>query len=363
MVEVTDRPRRLLYIVNHRTLMPAEVPMLMELGWEVFCPKIVPSHDPGFRSALVTREYDSSLTIPKEALDVLNSQDFYERSWSSTVRHVAGRYFDVIINHFSYYSVPVSEAARHFPGLVVLRTFGREHPSRYAEFAEIGPRKSVLDELDALGSRLVHAQGYANIADIEPPVLQRTAMTVTVPLPPYIYASANTWRGGGKEAVLLCPAIMAAGGQSYYGNIYRGIKRDFGDLPHVIFGRQPEPVNDPAVLPYLTDPELLDLYARAPVFIYPSAEPRHIHYSPIEAMVVGTPVLYRRGSLTDTLAEGADLPGACADTAEMRDKAQRLLAGDSNLAEAIRATQGRIVDTFSSDLARRQWEAVLGRAP
>ena len=46
-------------------------------------------------------------------------------------------------------------------------------------------------------------------------------------------------------------------------------------------------------------------------------------------------MLYRRGALTDILVEGADLAGACATTEEMHDKAQRLLAGDRALAEAI----------------------------
>jgi hypothetical protein len=76
-------------------------------------------------------------------------------------------------------------------------------------------------------------------------------------------------------------------------------------------------------------------------------------------MSVGTPVLYLRGALIDTLAGGADLPGACTDAFEMHNKALRLIAGDRDLAEAIRATQGRVLDTFAPEVARRQWAAVL----
>jgi glycosyltransferase involved in cell wall biosynthesis len=161
--------------------------------------------------------------------------------------------------------------------------------------------------------------------------------------------------------VFLCPAIRPA---SYYGDIYDGIKRDFGDLPHVIFGRQVVPLDDPSILHYLTDAELVDLYASAPVFVYPHTEPRHMHYSPLEAMVVGTPTLYLRGALIDTLTRGANLPGACSDVEEMRAKTQRLLHGDRILAEAIRAAQGDILDAFSKGIAQRQWSAVLApRAP
>ncbi|WP_426954097.1 hypothetical protein [Muricoccus radiodurans] len=349
--------------MNHRTLLPAEVPILRDLGYEIFIPKRVPDHDPGYRSALVTYEYDSTLSIPPETLDVLNAHDFYQRPWSPTLRAAINDCFDVVVSHFSYYTVPLSEAAQKFKGLVVARTFGREQPRTYAEFAVVGPRPKILEELEALGPRFVHAQGYSNLADIEPPVLQRSAMTVTVPLPDAIFEAAETWRGDGTHAVFLCPAISTPGDGGYYLGIYEGIKRDFGDIPHKIFGRQYRVIDDPAVLPYLTDAELLDLYAAAPVFVYPSTEQRHIHYSPIEAMIVGTPVLYRRGALTDVLAEGADLPGACASTVEMRDKAKRLLAGDRALADAIRASQGRIVATFGADVAHRQWAAVLDRVP
>lgn len=353
------RPRRLLWCVNHRALLPAEVPILRSLGYEVLIPKRVPDHDSGFRSALVTYEYDTSLTISAAALEILNRHNFYEVSWPPTLRWILNKEFDVIISHFSYYTTPISEAARYFRGHVVARTFGREHPRRYSEFADIGPRKGLLAELEALGQRFVHAQGYSNVSEIEPQVLQRTAHTVTVPLPNWIYKRAGTWSGEGRDALFLCPAIIEPGVGGYYMKVYEGIRRDFGDLPYLIFGRQNEPVDDPRVLPYLTDDDLLALYARVPVFIYPSEEPRHVHYSPIEAMVVGTPVLYRRGALIDTLAEGADLPGACASAAEMHEKARRLLAGDGDLAASIRTSQCRIVGTFSTDLARRQWAAAL----
>jgi hypothetical protein len=348
--------RRLLWVVNHRTLMPAEVPILRSLGWEVFIPKIVPDHDPGYRSAAITYEYDAALRLPNAALRVLNRHDFYERDWTPTVEDIINEYFGVTVAHFSYYTATLSEAARKFHGRLIARAFGREHPRTYAEFARIGPHKNLLSELAALGDRFVFGQGYGNIADGEPSELRNRAHTLIVPLPAEFYLYQNTWRGDGDRAIFLCPAIRPA---SYYGDIYDGIKRNFGDLPHVIFGRQVVHVDDPSVLPYLTDTELVALYASAPVFVYPHTEPRHVHYSPLEAMVVGTPTLYLRGALIDTLMSGADLPGACSSVEEMRVKTERLLRGDRTLADAIRVTQGQILAAFSPDIAQRQWSAVL----
>ena len=69
--------RRLIWIVNHRTLLTAEVPILRELGFEVFIPKIIPA-DPGLRSLVTTDVYDAGLDLPAEALATLNAHHFYE---------------------------------------------------------------------------------------------------------------------------------------------------------------------------------------------------------------------------------------------------------------------------------------------
>jgi hypothetical protein len=353
-----SRVRRLLWIVNHRTLMQAEVPILRELGHEVFVPKIIPGNDPEYRSGAVTLEYDASLSVPPTALRVLNSHDFYRRGWSPTLTGILDRYFDVLVTSVSAYITPLSEATRKFRGTVVARVFGREHPRRYSELLAAGPTP-LIEEIGAMGRRFVFGQGYPNLAEIEAQQLRERAETITVPLPAHAFEHQGQWTGRDGHAIFLCPQIRGAG---YYREVYDGIKRDFGDFPHRIFGRQVEVVDDPAVLPYLSDDALLDLYRGAPVFVYPSTEPRHVHYSPLEAMVVGTPVLYRRGALLDVLTHRADLPGACADTEEMRAKGRALLGGDRRLAEAVRSAQGRVLEHFTPRLAREQWVAALGRA-
>ncbi|MDX6572859.1 MAG: hypothetical protein QOC86_2015, partial [Gaiellales bacterium] len=277
----TPSKRRLLWIVNHQTLMAAEVPILRSLGWEVFIPKLVPD-DVSYRSAGVSSEWDASLTLPPTALDVLNLQNFYQHPWSPTLESIIDEHFDTLATTMSHYTMPLSEAARKFKGTVVARVFGREHPERYSEWPKSTRRPGVLSELAAIGERFVFGQSYENLAEIEDEPLRSRAHTITVPLPPALYARAGSWRGDGSHALFLCPAINDTG---YYANVYRGIKRVFGDLPHRIFGKQFGEISDPAVLPFQSDDELIELYAAAPVFVYPSSEPRHLHYSPLEAMV------------------------------------------------------------------------------
>ena len=348
------RPRRLIWIVNHRTLLPAEIPIFRDLGYEVFIPKLVPD-DPDMRSMLVTYDYDETLTVPGEVLEALNQHAFYTDDWSSELTAMVNEHFDVVVAAITWYIAPVVEAARHFDGTIVGRVFGREDPRTFTEFFLDRDVDDVLPALAAMGDRFVFGQGFDAISQVEAPALADSAHTITVPLPRSTYDHVGTWKGDGGKLVFLCPEINAS---PYYRAIYDTIRGDFGDLPHVIFGRQTQPVTDRHVLTYLSEQGLYDLYAETPAFVYPSCEPRHVHYSPIEAMVVGAPVLYRSGGLIDALA-GTTLPGACAGAPAMRAKAERLLSGDTGLREDIQASQQVVVDAFSLELAARQWAEVL----
>ncbi len=354
--------RRLLWIVNHKTLMPAEVPILRDLGWEVFIPKIVPSHDAGYRSSIVTSEFDVDLSIPRTALTILNEHDFYTKPWSMTLDGIINKYFQVVISTVSYYTYPLYEAVNKFDGLTIARVFGREQPLTYTQIlsgkhAMIDPRHAdLLNDIRQIGARFVFGQAFDNLAEVEADVLKDRASTLTVPLPRWIFNRKRTWSGGGDHALFICPSISDNG---YYHAIYKGLKENFGDIPHRIFGRQNSPVEDPHVLPYLADEDLIAMYQNAPVFCYPHTEPRHVHYSPLEAIVIGTPVLYLAGSLMDELAHKAPLAGRCSNVAEMKQKALQLLQGDQALAESIRQVQERILNPFAPELAYQQWSRVL----
>jgi hypothetical protein len=354
VTRVDDRHPRLIWIVNHKTLLSAEVPILRSLGYSIFIPKIVPN-DVAHRSAAVEYSYDADLKIPDGALGILNLHHFYERKWSPTLTLILNRYFDILVGAVTAYIAPISEAVQKFNGGVVARAFGRENPERFTSFFERSGDATLLDRVKAMGNRFIFGQGFDNLAEIEDFRLSDRARTVTLAVPEFVWKRRGSWRGGEKKVLLLCPSIRDS---SYYGTIYTDLKTIFGALPHAIFGRQNIPPDDPAVLPYMTDDELLDLYGRVVVFAYPSIEPRHIHYSPIEAMIVGTPVLYRSGGMLDHLA-GQRLPGCCDSNEEMVEKARQLLSEDIKLQSAIRQSHEMVIAKFSTDLVRAEWGQAL----
>src|SRR4051794_35743911 len=115
---------RLLYVVNHRTLNEIEIPLLEEQGWEVVTTKVVPVRD--FRSGAVTFEHDARVTLPRDALELLNAHAFYEKPWPREMAELISAEFDVIVASPGAEVAAIIEAARWFPGLIVARTFGRE---------------------------------------------------------------------------------------------------------------------------------------------------------------------------------------------------------------------------------------------
>ena len=83
-----SRPVRVAWILNHTTLMEFEADLLQRLGCEVFVPKVLPEGLDG-RTAAVTREYDKSLSIPADDLEVLNAANFYSRPLSEQAQRTA----------------------------------------------------------------------------------------------------------------------------------------------------------------------------------------------------------------------------------------------------------------------------------
>lgn len=346
-------PRRVLWALNHRTLMPDEVGILRSLGFAVFTPRILPRGLEG-RSTVVEAMPDrAALALPHETLDVLERFPFYARRWTPTLASILNEHFDTVVTAF--YPECFSSAVRYFDGRIVARCFGREGDETYRDWTAHWGQPDLEDLIEAAGSRYVFGQGYPFLSEVEPPVHARRAHTLPIPAPSWAASRAATWNGSGGFVLLNIPLIGVA---PYYRAMYDRAARAFAGLPLRIFGHQPVPIEDPAIVGSPGNDALLDLYAACAVFAYPSAEPRHLHYPPLEALTVGAPVLYLRGSLLDRLTPG--LPGGCADLAEMRERAASLVSGDADLSATLRAAAPALLAPFAPERARAAWAELMG---
>ncbi len=352
---MNKKHRRVLWLLNHKTLMNYEVPLLVELGFEVFVPKILPQAAT-FRSSAVNYEWDSTLSISDDALNALNKVNFYERNWSPDVVRVINQCFGSAF--IMPYGVQALEALRHFRGQVMFRAFGLDNGFSYRAVLDEMHGMEVFERIKSAGNRFWFAVGYDQLKECEPDMLAQRALFLPIGLPSSYWHHKGTWRGDSGKILFICPNLVT---NPYYADIYTSFKSEFGHLPHVIVGAQDAPVSDPEVRGFVSDQELIELYQTSAALYYPSRERRHLHYSPIEAMIVGTPVVFHDDCLLARLA-GKRPAGAVKDHPDALEKLTALIEKHEGVSAGIVADQEVIPSKFSHDFCKPQWELEIQRS-
>jgi hypothetical protein len=342
-----QKSRRILWLLNHKTLMPYEVPLIMDLGFEVFVPKKVPKTN--FRSAAVSFDYDKSLTIPNAALDRLNNFDFYLTDWPPDIIRLLNRYFGAIF--VIPYGRQVIEAVTHFDGEIVFRAFGLDNRHTYDKVLEDMYGRGFRHRLASVKERFWFGEGYDHLHEIEPSLFREKSLFLPIGIPNSFFRNEGKWRGTRKEILFVAPNVVA---DSYYAKVYKDFKRDFGDLPHVIVGHQDTPVDDPHVAGFVTDEELQNLYLDCAALYYHSRERRHVHYSPVEAAINGMPIIYFEDSLLGRMCPSS-VKGRVASVGQAREVLQRILSGDEAFIAEVRQDQRDVAYHFSDAYCRPVW--------
>ncbi|AND71051.1 hypothetical protein ATSB10_35970 [Dyella thiooxydans] len=344
--------KRVLWLLNHKTLMPYEARLLCDLGFEVFTPKVIPESS-SFRSNLVDHRYDASLSLPRRVLDRLNAFNFYEDRWPDDIVALINRYFATA--YVIPYGVQVREAVDKFEGQIMFRAFGLDNTKTYTEVLQVMHGPEILADLGELGERFWFAQGYEQLQECEVSLFANRAVTLPIGVPDSFWDTADSYTGTDKHILFVCPNCVT---NPYYADVYRAFKRDFGDLPHYIIGAQDVPVDDPCVLGFVSDAELARLYRDCAVLYYHSTELRHVHYSPVEAAINGMPVVYFADSLLGRMTPEIT-HGRVDSLVEARRTVERILAGDEAFVAAVCADQRSLAYKFSDAYCRAEWEKNL----
>ncbi len=346
------RPRRIAWLLTHSSLRSAEVPILRSLGCEVWTQKAFPD-DPAYRSCSADPRWDEGSSLPPDALAALNAFDFYSEAIPPRLADILNEHFDLAV--IDPFPIKTREVLSKFKGPVLARAFGREEPHSYSQmyFEEWIP--GLAAALREHYRRFWFSAFYPEVIPYEVGLLRGRAFHLPITLPEAAWRREGTWEGGDPRVLFVCPSINDHDAGRW---VYDGFKRHLGALPHVIAGRQDNPVRDPNVLGFLPAAEYDTLYRRVAVMYYHGREPRHLHYHPMEAMASGMPVVYLRGGLLEQYDTGTQA-GACADEAEARDKLRRVLGGDAALIAGIRESQRTVVEKWRPGIAREAWRRWL----
>ena len=338
--------KRVFWLLNHSSLRAFEVPLLIELGYEVYCPKRY-SFEYGDLSASCTYEFDETLSIPKDVLVKLNDTDFYSNEISSDVMDAINTYFDIVfIQH-----IPVLEHfATAYKGQILFRAFGLERPATYTDTILSVYGNSFSSVLKKLGNRFWFAECYRELAEVECDYVK--THTLFLPLGMKHATPLREWVGNEKKMLFVCPTIET---NPYYHQVYRDFIRDCKGIPRVISGGQLQAVPyDPDVTGFMPDAEYEYAMTHLACMYYHSQEPRHVHYHPFEAVRYGMPLVFMAGGLIDSLG-GANLPGRCKTVKEARQKVQRLIDGDKALIRRITESQEVLLKPFTKAYCKPYW--------
>lgn len=348
---------RIMWLLNHGAAREFELAMLRRLGVrEIFTPKTFPNR-PGFRSASVDHSGDADLSLAASDLEILNATDWYgepgRRAWE-----IANRHFDALF-FTPHGGRNICSIIDNFRGAILLRAYGLVADFSYADTLEAATGLRLEALLRPARERFHFAEAYAHLHLHEPPALRERRLFLPLGLAESSSA-AEPWQGANRKIFFVCPDIGLDG---YYRDIYQRFLRDFGRYPHAIGGMQPVAVPDPNVLGFVPAEQHRANLRDFRLMYYHSAEPRHIHYHPFEAVRAGMPLVYLGGGMLDRLG-GADLPGRCATARQAQTKIRRILDDDQRFIERIRASQAVLLEPLKFERCTAAWrEAFEGLPP
>ncbi|HEY3389939.1 MAG TPA: hypothetical protein VGK38_10230, partial [Prolixibacteraceae bacterium] len=345
---MSTKEKRILWICNHATLMQWEVPLLIDLGFEVFVPKKIPS-DSAARSSSVSDEFDSSLTIPLKLLNKLNKFDFYNNHWSPGIVKEINNYFGIAF--CVTFPILMDNLSELFTGNIFIRAFGQGEGYSYADFFENSCSEFTLDRIiEKRGIWFAHV--FKSIIEFEPKWLRDISIYLPIGLPDKYYRQQDQWVYQDKRILFVCPQISTP----YYHQVYEDFNNNFSDFPHVICGIQNGlPENDPSVIGYIPEDEYHALMKSCALMYYHSTEKRHLHYHPIEAVIFGMPLVFMAGGVLDDFA-GTMLPGSCKTYTEAREKIGRILNNDTVFINEVINGQKLLLEALDYDNLKLEWQ-------
>lgn len=344
--------KRALWLLNHSTLRQFEIPILEDLGYEVYLPKKFP-HDEGNLSASVDWSFDAKLSIPQGELDILNENNFYEEI-PLKVRQIINEHFDIAF--FGFFPKQLQLMVSHFKGTLIMRPFGLNNGASYTEITLNTLGYPFMQRLEKIRNRFWFGQAYDNLADVEYGIYKKNSITLPIGLKNAVVN--DSWDGKEKKIFFVCPRINTS---SYFNRIYHDFQQNFGSFPHLIGGAQPVDVKDKNVTGFVSRQEFEEYLNHMKVMFYHSQEKRHLHYHPLEAIKHGMPLVFMAGGLLDELG-GITLPGRSKTIKEAKRKIKRVLNGDSSFTQHIKKSQGILLEklgyNYCSDIWRKSFQQI-----
>ncbi|WP_085524177.1 hypothetical protein [Tuberibacillus sp. Marseille-P3662] len=352
---------RIFWLCTHQTLRYEEVPLLMEAGAEVI-PGLGESfwlkYDPDYENetARLYPHWRKSCTLPTHIVEKLRRIDILGKKGALTPEEASffNQWVDVIF--ISNYPEILGNVSKWFQGYVVFRVFGH---GDYTTYTEQLRRLNVNIDQVVANDKYVWSPILSSLGKRELPQLSKNKF--------YLNAFVSQERLGFQWAKdqsqpYLSTTISYLDGNPQAREIYEDFAERFGDIPYVVLGKNSKHavkgLSD-KVLGHLNDQQFFSKIAHSRMFVYFGLGSNyHLHYTPIEAIKMGVPVVFLEQSglaqeARDHSVSRAKLKtiGMCSNPQEMKQFVQSHYHDFTALEQLAREQSQVLGKIFSRDAA------------
>jgi len=320
------------YLFHHNALLNGEVELLKEEGHQVYLPLIITFENNFYPSK---EEIMSIRNIGNhDWVSALDRYDVYKEDCQEFLDLLSN--FDLLI--ISLYNTHIVKSCKNKDLRIFIRIFGREGTLTY---------KSISDHFNIFhivmsNPNINYLQAYEEIALNEPPEHRHKYVFLPLPIPRNMKKMENNWIGQIKKIFFVCSRCD----NPYYRGILANFKKTFADRPHNIFGKQESNIKDPFIISNLPDDKYYEAMKNYRVMFYHGVEPRHLHYHPLEAIVIGMPVIYMKRGLLYNFAVKNTI-AACDSYEDAKRKVDLILSGDQQFTRRVIIENKVILRHFS----------------
>jgi hypothetical protein len=323
--------KNILYILNHKTLIDFEVPILIKNDYGVLISKNDNLLPLGNSSHLNSSMYDYSLNIDKNNVDILNNIDWYSN------KCISQEIIDILNTNFKYIIITLltsgdllTQLCSKFNGIIFYRFFGMEDVKRYKNYCIAHPKIKYFFSYPEIYNFEKSFDNFFN---------ESNSYIIPLGVPDNIIKYKNTYNPIINKICFICSKINIC---LYYTNIYTNFITNFKDkYDYILLGKDNETLNDNNKLNNLNDENYYKKISECKLMYYSSIEPRHLHYHPLESIVIGIPIIFYNESLLSSYLNNS--PGKCNNINEVYNKIDKILNNDTEFINSIINEQNKVI--------------------
>ena len=325
-----------------------QIPLLKALGYEVYFAKGLPDGvEPRRYYPETWNRHDQGLTLPAKDIAFLNSVNFYKTPvWSERLSRVVHKSFDFVIT--SAYREVVENFLTQSTLPVGIRVFGLTGNNSYSDWFDANTSKLILQNK----SRCYFLAAYDHIVHVE---VDFKDMFYFAPITCEPMDSHYAPRLVTDKALLFrcsdCVLNQTAKATKFL-EAFEGSGLDF-----YVYSTDKSKFNDPRNLGVLTPERMKRLFSSLSAMFYDSQDPRHLHYSPLEAMWAQMPVVFLEEGMLGSLLPYS--PAKSANVEEAKEILRRLAKGDSGLEREIVWHQNALLQKMRNRNNKQEWSVLL----